>query len=70
MRGCLDRVKPNLGIWSLDAMDEFNQRLEAFFQTPILAKVTGINATVRDVSIFKTPTRLFRCNYFELQLII
>lgn len=69
VRGCLDRVKPNRGIWSLDAMVEFNQRLEAFFSLPILAKVTGINATVRDIQKFnqttqicsaEQPTRLFQ----------
>lgn len=46
LRGCLDRVKPNDGIWSIEAMNEFEKRLHEFFSIAILAKVTAINAAV------------------------
>lgn len=46
-RGCLDRCKPNNGIWSLEAMEAFSQRLLEYFEIPMLAKVTNVNAEVR-----------------------
>ncbi|XP_055310115.1 uncharacterized protein LOC129573532 [Sitodiplosis mosellana] len=42
-RGCLDKCKPNDGIWTLKAMEAFTQRLIEFFTLPIMAKVMNVN---------------------------
>lgn len=46
LRGCMDRVRPNDGIWTLKAMDDFLERLKDYFTVPILAKVTLLNLPV------------------------
>lgn len=53
-RGCLDRCKPNDGIWSLEAMEKFTQHLSEFFAIPIMAKVTNINSEVRTLQFFRS----------------
>lgn len=46
LRGCLDRVRPNDGIWTYEAMLEFLDRLKDFFLVEILGKVTLLNLLV------------------------
>lgn len=50
-RGCLDRVRPNDGLWTFEAMDAFNVRLEQFANVPILAKITAVNAPVSNTML-------------------
>lgn len=45
-RACLDRCKPNEGIWTLEAMEEFTKRVTSFFTDPIMAKVLNVNLEV------------------------
>lgn len=46
LRGCLDSVKPNEGIWTLEAMTEFTNYLEPYCSVTMLTKVTAVNAAV------------------------
>lgn len=51
-RGCLDRCKPNHGIWTLESMNAFANHVIAFSSIPIMARVTNVNEMV-DNNIFR-----------------
>lgn len=45
-RGCLDKCKPIYGIWTMQAMDEFIERVKQFYEVAVLANVTHLNLPV------------------------
>lgn len=46
MRGCLDNIRPNDGIWTLKSMNAFNDHVGKFGECGVLAKVTNVNSPV------------------------
>lgn len=46
LRGCLDRVRPNDGIWTYEAMNDFVDRVKDFFAVAVLGKATLLNLPV------------------------
>lgn len=66
-RGCLDKCKPNNGIWTFEAMNAFTQRLIEHYDKPIMAKVTNINAQVKCHSfLHHSQVPEFYCDTFDL----
>lgn len=52
MRGCLDHIRPNDGIWTLEAMVAFNEHVQKFSEVGVLAKVTNVNSPVSGTVFF------------------
>lgn len=46
LRGCLDRIRPNDGVWTYQAMECFSNALKEFFVVPMLGKATLLNLPV------------------------
>ncbi|XP_031629248.1 uncharacterized protein LOC116344710 [Contarinia nasturtii] len=56
-RGCLDRCKPNDGIWTFEAMNVFEQRMNVFKDTVVLVKLTNVNVQEKTLYFDMFDTR-------------
>lgn len=46
-RGCIDRIRPKEGVWTLPAMNYFTKKMEEYsVGTTLLARITAINREV------------------------
>lgn len=45
-RGCIDRIRPRNGTWTIQAIKDFMEQIFEFMETPLLARITAVNKAV------------------------